>query len=297
MMTAAEYFETGSKKPRGRGMAQKSLDLVQAMVEVAEAVQPVTGRGIGYKLFTAGLIPSMSTLEMQRVYRLLKGARERGQIPWEWVVDETRSLERKASWADPEAFAHAAAEQYRRDFWDQQPMRCEVWSEKGTVRGVLAPVLNAYGVGFRVMHGFGGATTVYEIAQDNDGRPLIALYVGDRDPSGMWMSERDLPARVEKYGGAHVSVERIAITQGDTIGLPSFPAKDKYKDPRYQWFIKNHGDHCWELDAMDPNKLRGRVEEAIVELIEPVAWNRCAAVNKAEQDSLRTVLSEWGALL
>jgi hypothetical protein len=48
---------------------------------------------------------------------------------------------------------------------------------------------------------------------------------------------------------------------------------------------------------MDPNKLRGRVEEAIVELIEPVAWNRCAAVNKAEQDSLRTVLSEWGALL
>jgi hypothetical protein len=239
----------------------------------------------------------MSTLEMQRVYRLLKGARERGQIPWEWVVDETRSLERKASWADPEAFAHAAAEQYRRDFWDQQPMRCEVWSEKGTVRGVLAPVLNAYGVGFRVMHGFGGATTVYEIAQDNDGRPLIALYVGDRDPSGMWMSERDLPARVEKYGGAHVSVERIAITQGDTIGLPSFPAKDKYKDPRYQWFIKNHGDHCWELDAMDPNKLRGRVEEAIVELIEPVAWNRCAAVNKAEQDSLRTVLSEWGALL
>ena len=95
MMTAAEYFETGSKKPRGRGMAQKSLDLVQAMVEIAEAVQPVTGRGIGYKLFTAGLIPSMSTLEMQRVYRLLKGARERGQIPWEWVVDETRSLDGK----------------------------------------------------------------------------------------------------------------------------------------------------------------------------------------------------------
>ena len=34
-------------------MAQKSLDLIQAMAEIAEAVQPVTGRGVGYKLFTA----------------------------------------------------------------------------------------------------------------------------------------------------------------------------------------------------------------------------------------------------
>src|ERR1041384_8662456 len=91
--TIAEYFGTGSKMPRGRGMARKSLDLIQAMAEIAEAVQPVTGRGIGYKLFTAGLIPSMTTPDMQRVYRLLKEARERGLIPWKWIVDETRSLE------------------------------------------------------------------------------------------------------------------------------------------------------------------------------------------------------------
>jgi len=34
----------------------------------------------------------MSTSDMQRVYRLLKEAREREMIPWEWIVDETRSL-------------------------------------------------------------------------------------------------------------------------------------------------------------------------------------------------------------
>ena len=37
-----------------------------------------------------------------------------------------------------------------------------VWSEKGTVRGVLQPVLDDYAVGFRVMHGFSSATTVIE---------------------------------------------------------------------------------------------------------------------------------------
>jgi hypothetical protein len=52
------------------------------------------------------------------------------------------------------------ARSYRRDFWQQQPERVEVWSEKGTIRGVLQPVLDEYGVGFRVMHGFGSATTI-----------------------------------------------------------------------------------------------------------------------------------------
>jgi hypothetical protein len=87
-----EYFETRFKK--GRGMAQRSLDLIEAMYVAAKAAQPITGRGIGYKLFTAGLIPSMATNEMQRVYRLLKMAREQGDIPWEWIVDETRAIER-----------------------------------------------------------------------------------------------------------------------------------------------------------------------------------------------------------
>ena len=146
--------------PRMRGMAQASLDLIEAMHEIAEAAQPITGRGVGYKLFTAGLIPSMATKEMRRVYRLLKEARERGIIPWDWIVDETREIEHRiASWADPEEYLRVVSRSYRRDFWQQQPTRVEVWSEKGTVRGVLAPVLDEYGVGFRVLHGFSGATT------------------------------------------------------------------------------------------------------------------------------------------
>jgi hypothetical protein len=30
-------------------MAQRSLDLIEAMYAAAEAAQPITGRGIGYK--------------------------------------------------------------------------------------------------------------------------------------------------------------------------------------------------------------------------------------------------------
>ena len=286
-----DYVETGFKK--GRGMAQRSLDLIDAMWRKAKEAHPITGRGIGYKLFTAGLIPSMQRKEMQRVYRLLKEAREQGHIPWEWIVDETRSLERVSTWANPEQYARTVACAYRRDFWNQQPLRVEVWSEKGTIRGVLGPVLDKYAVGFRVMHGFSGATTVHEVAEDDDGREVVALYVGDFDPSGLFMSEEDLPKRLDKYGGHHTTVERIALTRDQVRDLPSFPATDKHKDPRYRWFRANHGDHCWELDAMDPNDLRDCVETAIVALIEPTAWGRCEVVNRAEQESLKTIIEKW----
>jgi hypothetical protein len=284
--------ETCSKKVRGR--AQRSLDLIEAMYAAAEGAQPITGRGIGYKLFTAGLIPSMAKNEMQRVYRLLKEAREEGRIPWGWIVDETREIERVSTWDDPSEYARCVARSYRRDFWNQQPHRIQVWSEKGTVRGVLAPVLDHYAVGFLPVHGFSSATAAHDIAEDDDGRRLIVLYVGDFDPSGMFMSGEDLPARFAKYNGHHIALRRIALTVGQLAGLPSFPADDKCKDPRYKWFVTNHGHRCWELDAMDPNDLRDCVEREIVNLIEPVAWQRCEGVNKAEQESLRTILDKWG---
>jgi hypothetical protein len=274
-------------------MAQRSLDLIEAMRAVAEAAQPITGRGVGYKLFTKGLIASMARSEMARVYRLLKQAREQGIIPWEWIVDETRAIERVATWADPAAFARCVARSYRLDFWDQQPHRVQVWSEKGTVRGVLSPVLDHYAVGFLPVHGFSSATLVHDIAEDDDGRDLIVLYVGDFDPSGLHMSEQDLPGRFAKYDGDHIKLRRIALTVDQVDGLPSFPAADKTKDPRYKWFVANHGRRCWELDAMDPNDIRDCVEQAINDLIEPVAWQRCEVVNEAEQESLRSILAKW----
>jgi hypothetical protein len=288
---AAEQFDTCSKKVRG--MSRKSLDLIEAMAAIAKDAQPITGRGVGYKLFTSGLIPSMAPQEMQRVYRLLKEARERDIIPWHWIVDEAREFERVPSWDNPTEFARAASRQYRRDFWNQQPVRCEVWSEKGTLRGVLAPVLDDYGVGFRVMHGFSSATVVHDIAEDDDGRDLVALYVGDWDPSGMYMSERDLPDRLRKYGGDHVELRRVALTREQLPALPSFPAADKRKDPRFKWFTESFGNQCCEIDALDPNALRDRVEEEITALIESDAWKRCEVVNLAEQESLRRVMTAW----
>ena len=128
---------------------------------------------------------------------------------------------------------HDVARWYRRDFWQQQRVRVEVWSEKGTVRGVLQPVLDEYGVGFRVMHGFGSATAINDVCEDGDGRLLIILYVGDFDPSGLYMSECDIPKRLKRYGGDHVLIKRIALLREDCTLLgrqPAFNVREKSKE-------------------------------------------------------------------
>ena len=290
-----EYSVTGTKIRRGRGKAQKSLDLIQAAHDFLVDAHPTTVRGVCYHLFIRCVIPSMKRKETARVSRLLKDARESGDIPWEWIVDETRELERTSSWKDPAEFVQAVRRSYRRDFWIHQPYDVEVWSEKGTVRGVLAPVLEEYGVGFRVMHGFGSATSIYDVAQENRERWLNAIYVGDWDPSGLYMSEEDLPERLSRYGGHHILVDRVALLERDLHDLPSFPAGDKRKDPRFRWFTDHYGAQCWELDAMHPNDLRARVENRILTLINTEAWERCAQAQEAEQASLESLLDRWNA--
>ena len=294
-MSAGEQTGTSPKKTRGRprGHGKKSLALIEAMYPLVEAAQPITGRGVGYKLFVRKLIASMKVKDMKQVYRLLKEARERGIIPWDWIVDESRQLERIASWNDPDKFVRAVINGYRRDYWDHQPVRVESWSEKGTVRGLLRPVLDEFGVGFRVVHGFASATIVHDVAQDYDGRPLIVLYVGDWDPSGLCMSEVDLPARFKKYDGGHVILKRVALVQDQLAGLPSFPASDKAKDARYKWFVKNYGDRCWELDALDPNVLRDCVRREIASHVDWEAWERCKTTERGEEASLREVMENW----
>jgi hypothetical protein len=278
----------------GRGKAKATLALIEACHEILSEIQPATVRAVCYRLFTLGLIEDMSKNSTNKVSKQLVYAREHGVIPWEWIVDETREAERVTQWSSPDEIVRAAVNGYRRDNWREQPNRVEVWSEKGTVRGTLAPVLNEFGVTFRVMHGFASATTINTVADESNeiDKPFIALYVGDYDPSGLRMSASDLPERIDRYGG-DVAVQRVALLSSDLEGLPSFDAETKRGDPNYAWFVKRFGGRCWELDAMPPPLLRQRVRESILELLDDDAWDRALEIERVEIESMQRFHSEW----
>jgi hypothetical protein len=284
-----------------RGKTAKSLALIDACYSILEEIHPATVRAVCYQLFIRKLLPSMAKTCTNRVSTQLVYARKEEIIPWSWIVDETREPEYPGTLENPETFIPVVMQSYRRDRWAQQQHRVEVWSEKGTVRGTLAPVLHDYGITFRVIHGFTSWTQSHEAAEvfRGDPRPLTILYVGDYDPSGMYISEVDLPENRFAWEGVSIEIRRLAILADEVrrLGLPSFPASDKEGDKRYPWFQPYYGDLCWELDAMNPNDLRETVKAAIEDYIAWPAWLRCDTVEAAERHSLKHILGRWRSVI
>jgi hypothetical protein len=284
----------------GRGRAQASHDLIEAAADIVAECAPITVRGIAYKLFAQGLIDSMATNETKRVSRLVVLAREEGLIDWDDVVDDSRPIKRPHVYDTPRTFANAARNSWRADPWTSQPYRVELISEKATVAGVLSPVLEELAIPFRPFKGFTSATSAHTLAVDTQGDdPLILLYVGDHDPSGCYMSQVDLPGRVERYGG-EPALRRIALTQEDVKELTAtgatFSVETKSDDTRFAWFVSQYGRQarCAELDALDPNILRARVRSRVDALIKDrEAWDRVEVANTAVKNSLDAVLAGW----
>jgi hypothetical protein len=77
---------------------------------------------------------------MQRVYRELVELREKGWLPWNWIVDEPREIEWPATYRDSDHYRRNIVEDLKHDPWVHQRHRVFIMSEKGTVRGVLRPI-------------------------------------------------------------------------------------------------------------------------------------------------------------
>jgi hypothetical protein len=298
-MGAPEQIATGPNLPRRRGKAAATLQLEQAILEIVDERAPITVRGVCYALFTQGLIPDMSVNSTGKVSRVMTDMRERDELDWTQIVDGSRAVERVNTWRDTTQIVRAAVKTYRRDNWQDQPTLVEVWSEKSTVQGVLAPELDDLGVTFRVMKGFGSFTAVRQAAEDSqddgDPRTKVVLYIGDWDPSGLYMSEVDLPRRLERYGSRWM-FERIALTRDDLAALPHFDTATKSGDVRLQWYLENttaDPRKSWELDAMNPNDLRMRVREAITGYMDMAAWRRALLIEQAEKESMQQFHAEW----
>lgn len=293
---AKEHVEAEPRVARGRGRSDSSIEIIKAAVAIVAECKPITVRGIAYKLFTQGFIKSMELAEYRKVQRLVLEAREETTIPWEDVVDDGRPTQRPSVYATPRSFAKTVENSWRADPWQEQDVRVEIISEKATVAGVLAPVLREFALPFRAYKGFTSGTAAWKLADDSlddgDGRPFVALYLGDHDPSGRFMSDVDLPERVTRYGGA-VTLERICLTEADLPKLPHFPLATKAGDTRTPWFRKRFGERCYELDAVDPVALRRRVMESVTTYIDWPAWDRVETGNKAVAASLEAVMKGW----
>jgi hypothetical protein len=137
-----EFYETSALNGNGRRYRRTNDELAQidaAILEVAEAENPVTVRGLFYRVMSLGLVPKTER-GYYVVQRQTLKLRRAGVLPYGWITDGTRLRLKPLTWSSTQAALENTAKMYRRDLWIDQDVHVEIWTEKDAIRGVVYPV-------------------------------------------------------------------------------------------------------------------------------------------------------------
>lgn len=211
-----------------------------------------------------------------------------GLIDWNAIEDRTRSL---VSWGGINSISKAlrvTALGHRNNKWVTQPMRPEIWIEKDALTGVISPVCQRLQVPFFACRGYNSQSEQWRAAQRmirhiKRGRKPVIFHLGDHDPSGIDMTQDNrgrLNMFVKAETGQSIDFKRIALNMRQIEQINPPPNPVKVTDARFRKYVARYGQHCWELDAIEPRMLARLIERAILSVRDQGLWD--AAVKKEE---------------
>ena len=196
-----------------------------------------------------------------RVQRDLVEMRWSGQLPWDWIADNTRWQRKPRTFNGIEDALAETARLYRRRLWRDVAAYSEIWLEKDALAGVVYPVTAAYDVPLMVARGYASLSFLHTAAEHlrTLAVPAFIYHLGDFDPSGVNAGEKIEGTLRRLAPDAEIHFERLAVTPEQIAEweLPTRPTKAS--DSR----AKGFGDVSVELDAIAPDTLRELVTGAI----------------------------------
>jgi hypothetical protein len=279
-----------------------TADLAWAAVAILADGQPMTLRGLFYRMVSAGHLPSTDQEHYRALGRIMVALREADVIPWQWIVDGIRTTERLSSWSGLEDFADTVRDAYRKDFWASLPEYVHLIVEKDAMAGVIRPVSESYDVALTVVRGYTSTTLACEVAElwASIKKPVIAYYLGDFDPSGLDL-ERSIREKIaERLKRSHKSEpdrnwfgwHRLALTERDFADFRLLPLKAKPTDTRTKGFLARGHRQCAEIDALPAEEVRRRLAAAIESHIPQGEWERLRRVEELERKTWRKTLQQ-----
>lgn len=278
---------------RKRRTKDQMATIRQGLYDIVAAQQPMTVRQVFYRAVSAGVVEKTEAAYKQLVGRLLVKMRMAGEIPFDWISDNTRWMRKPRTHSSMESAIKWTADTYRRALWDNQPVYVEVWTEKDALAGVLLEETRPWDVPLMVSRGFASVTYLYEAARSiaAEGKPAHLYYFGDHDPSGV-VIDPTIERRLREFAPeAEIYFERVAVTpdQISQWDLPTRPTKKT--DSRSKSF---EGESV-EVDAIEPAKLRELVRACIERHVDADALAKTRAAEASER-SILTSLSDPKAL-
>lgn len=287
-----------------------SADSQQLISKANEIIEEYTMQGfvltlrqLYYQMVARDIIEN-KVQSYKRLGSILNDARYAGMVDWSALEDRTRNLTGSSYWESPEEIIRVVSRGYAIDKWKTQDYRPEIWVEKEALAGVVERAARGNSVSYLSCRGYISASEMYEAAQRirrrrslSTPQETVVIYLGDHDPSGLDMSESDIPKRFEiflrKYGMEPVRVERIALNydQIEQYQPPPNPAKET--DSRFAQYQQTFGDESWELDALEPNVLLNLIQEMIDQLKDEVAYEKTEQKEEEDRSILELTSDNW----
>ncbi len=276
------------KKHRFNPKTMKILDYANAIVTEYTAQGLVMSlRQLYYQFVSRGIAPNQKQFYKNLSYILVE-ARMTGLMDWRAIEDMTRFLRGRTHYGSPSDAVAYLVHGYGEDLWTDQKKRFEIWIEKDSLLGTIAKVCNDLDVGYFSCRGYTSATELWKASQRLLHYPqddVTVIHMGDHDPTGI-DATRDIQNKLDIFTGGQVKVIRIALTKKQIRKYKPPPFEAKIKDSRYKAYVAQHGDTCWELDSLPPDKLAGLVRETI----EPHIIKKHMKAAKKKQEDNRGLL-------
>jgi hypothetical protein len=203
---------------------------------------PTNGQFLWYELVQLGVVSKQASGALkpgakgqrrpnQDLNDALTSLRERGEIPWDWIVDETRSLDDFTGYTSVADGVDAFMNVIRLDRWnDDAPL---ILTESRSLAGVLRALTRDYGAKIAPTNGqCAGFLHTKVVPHLRDGTRV--LYLGDYDLSGNQI-EANTWRVLEREVGGSLQWNRLALTQEQITqhDLPVITKHDRrYKDGR-----------------------------------------------------------------
>lgn len=275
----------------------------------------LTVRQLYYQFVARGLLPSGQSV-YQRVVSATAKARLTGEMPFDWIVDRTRTAKQSDcldNYDDVDTALDESIRQIRklpnwllrRSRWHGQPKHVTVGVEKEALAGVFEDTCDRLGVGLFVFRGYASLSSLYQWAenlQQSDADEAILLYFGDHDPDG-WEIPRSALRNVEEIAEAedlwipNVTLTRVALNMEQIERYDPPPFEAKVSSSRYAKYYEEHGtDEAWELDALRPDVLQSLIRGSVNEHFdEEIHMENLAEIRDA-RDTMLTAMKADGWL-
>jgi hypothetical protein len=249
---------------------------------------PTSVRFLFYELVARRIVAKSGERPDKIVSQTLTWLRDKGQVPWSWIVDETRSVEDYTGSAtvaeDWLAFLNAA----RLDPWRGKPPF--ILTESRSLAGVLRATAREYRIRISATGGQVGGFLHTDVAPKLRVGSRVG-YLGDFDLAGGDI-EANTRRVLEDILGGELDWERLALTkaQVDRYDLPFIIKTDKR-------FKNGGGRHkAVETEALSQTLIVDIVRDWLDELL-PQPLDRVLVRETRQRNRLRRLIERHGAAL